>query len=112
MAPTMMGTPVSAETAEMPAASSPLMAKGFSHSTAFLPARQAGDDLGGVELVRAADGHDVHAGIGEEFLHAGAEVCAHPAGHGFRHGGIHVHDVADFQNVARAVPGRAGGLPG
>ena len=40
MAPTMIGTPVSAETAEIPAASSPLMANGFSQSTAFLPARQ------------------------------------------------------------------------
>ena len=41
MAPTMIGTPVSAETAAISVASSPDMANGFSHRTAFLPARQA-----------------------------------------------------------------------
>src|SRR4051812_33055128 len=41
MAPTTIGTPVSADTAAISWASSWLTARGFSQSTAFLPARQA-----------------------------------------------------------------------
>ena len=41
IAPTRMGTPVSAETAAISSASSSDMANGFSQRTAFLPARQA-----------------------------------------------------------------------
>ena len=79
MAPTTIGTPVSADTAAMAAASSPFMAKGFSHRTAFLPARQAAItwtawNWCGLQMATIST-----AGIGQQLVHAGTEACPDPA---------------------------------
>ena len=72
-----------------------------------LLARAAGgDDLLRVELVGAADGHDVYAGIAQERVHAGAVVGSDAGCDRFGDRGVNVHDVADFQDVLE--PGERG----
>jgi hypothetical protein len=59
-----------------------------------------------VELVGAADGHDVDVGIAQERVHAGAEVRADAGCDRLGDGSVDVHDVADFEDVPE--PGQGG----
>ena len=106
IAPTMMGTPVSAATAAISSASSPDMANGFSHRMAFLPARHAAITWTGVELVRTADGDHIDIRVFQQDVAGRRVLGADPSGDRGGHVGVDVIDVRDLEVLAQPGQGR------